>query len=309
MNTMNTVPMLFLSKPGKNQHAAACHWWSLIDMLKAFKQVHIIPEHIARSTVTMPDDNIVSNVMQIGDCNASTMWQALMNHIFSPYIGKFMDIYLDDIVIYSNSLEEHIGHVKLVIDILQHEKLYLSEGKLHFLVPELKILGHVIDYDGICMDPNKVNMLVKWKVPTNHELLCGFLGIAGFLADDINQICISMGVLHELTSDSVPFRWTYTHQHAFEDVKQLTTICHGHHQKPLSYDPRAPPVNIVTNGCGTGIAGVVSQEHAWKTADIAVFYSAKLNSAQQNYPVHEIKMLADVETMLWHCDILQDVKF
>jgi len=79
--------------------------------------------------------------MQIGDCNASATWQALMNHIFSPYIGVFMDVYLDDIIIYSNSLEEHVKHVKIIVDILKKEELYLLEPKLHFLVKELKILG------------------------------------------------------------------------------------------------------------------------------------------------------------------------
>jgi len=144
------------------QHAAACRWWSLIDMLKAFEQVCIIPEHVARSTITTPDENtIISNVMQIGDCNASAMWQALMNHIFSSYIGKFMDVYLDDIIVYSDSLEKHIGHIKLIIDILHREQLYLSEGKLNFLVPELTILGCVIDHEGIRMDLDKVDALVK----------------------------------------------------------------------------------------------------------------------------------------------------
>jgi len=57
-------------------------------------------------------------------------------------------------------------------------------------------------------------------------------------------------------------------------VKRLATICRNHHWKPLSYNPEAPPVNVVTDGCGTGIAGIVSQGHDWKTADVAVFYSA-----------------------------------
>jgi len=159
------------------------------------------------------------------------------------------------------------------------------------------------------MDPDKVNALVKWKTPTNRELLRGFLGVGGYLADDIDRIRVPIGVLHELTSDSIPFRWTYTYQRAFEDVKRLATVCRDHHRKPLNYDPSAPPINVVTDGCGTGIAGVVSQGENWKTADVAVFYSAKLNSAQQNYPVHEIEMLAGVETMLQHHNILQGVKF
>jgi len=118
-----------------------------------------------------------------------------------------------------------------------------------------------------------------------------------------------MGVLHELTSDLIPFRWTYTYQRAFEDVKRLATVCWDHHRKPLNYDPSTLPINVVTDGCGTGIAGVVSQGKNWKTADVAIFYSIKLNSAQQNYSIHEIEMLASVKTMLRHHDILQGVKF
>jgi RNase H-like domain found in reverse transcriptase len=66
---------------------------------------------------------------------------------------------------------------------------------------------------------------------------------------------------------------------------------------------------MITNGCATGIAGVVSQGKDWKTANVAAFYSAKLNSAQQNYLVHEIELMAGIEMMLWHADILQGVRF
>ena len=119
----------------------------------------------------MPDGNMVSQVIQIGDCNAPVTYQALMNHLLSPYIGQFMDIYLDDIMIYSNSLEEHVKHVKLVLDILEREKLYLSQSKLQFIEPMLKVLGRVIDDQGIRMDQDKVDFILNWKVPTNRDLL------------------------------------------------------------------------------------------------------------------------------------------
>lgn len=82
-----------------------------------------------------------------------------------------MDIYLDDIIIYSDTLEEHLIHVKLVLDILEKEKLYLSRGKLRFIAPELKLLGRVVDNEGICMDAEKVDSVLNWKVPTNRDLL------------------------------------------------------------------------------------------------------------------------------------------
>ena len=134
---------------------------STLDLKSAYKQIRIMPEHVDWSTVTMPDGNMVSQVIQIGDCNALAMYQALMSHLFSSYIDWFMDVYLDNIVVYLETLEEHLEHVKIVLSILEKEKLYLSKGKLRFLAVELHILSHVIDSQGIQMDPDKVDAVVK----------------------------------------------------------------------------------------------------------------------------------------------------
>lgn len=342
-NSRNTVPMLLIPKPSSSpgeppslrtvvdlrarndntvkmtsplpdpegilRRAAAHPFRSSMDGKDAYEQIRIEPDHVDRTAVTTPDGNMVSLVIQIGDCNAPATYQALMNHIFSPYIGSFMDIYLDDIIVYSNSLEDHIKHVKIIIDILTEEKLYLSKKKLHFLDPELKILGRIVDDSGIRMDPDKVDSVVAWKTPTNRDLLRGFLGSVGFLADDIPNVRIPMARLHGLTGDTVSFRWGYTEQRAFTDIKKLVHSAREHRRVPLNYDKDAPTIWMVTDGCSTGVAGLVSQGADWKTARIAAFYSAKLNPAQQNYPVHEIEMLAGVETMLRHRDILQGAKF
>jgi hypothetical protein len=291
------------------RRAAAHPFRSLMDGKDAYEQIRIDSDHVDRTAVTTPDGNMVSLVVQIGDCNAPATYQALMNHIFSGYIGRFMDIYLDDIVVYSDTLADHKKYVKLIVDILSREKLYLSKNKLHFLKSELKILGRIISSGGIRMDPDKVDTVVNWKTPTNRDLLRGFLGSVGYLADDIPGVRIPMAVLHGLTGDAVSFRWGFTEQRAFEDVKTLVQTTRDHHRVPLDYKKTALPVWMVTDGCSTGVAGLVSQGEDWKTAKVAAFYSAKLNPAQQNYPVHEIEMLAGVETMLRHRDILQGARF
>lgn len=167
-----------------------------------------------------------------------------MNYVFSAFIGRWMDVYLDDIIIYSNTL---------------------SKNKLHFLCKELKVLGRIIDDDGIRMDPAKVDSVVAWKTPTNQDLLRGFLGSVGYLANDLAGVRVPMGVLTALTGDTVPFRWEFTQQRA------------------LKYDPGHAPIFMITDGCATGISGLVSQGTDWKSAKVSAFYSAKLNSAQQNY--------------------------
>ena len=134
---------------------------SMLDMKNAYEQIRVIPEHVSRTAVTTPDGNMVSHVVQLGDCNAPATCQTLMNYLFSPYIGRFLDIYMDDIAIYSDTLGEHVEHVKLVIDILREEKLYLSRRKLYFIQSVLKLLGRIVDDQGIRMDPDKVDSVLK----------------------------------------------------------------------------------------------------------------------------------------------------
>ncbi|KIM53832.1 hypothetical protein SCLCIDRAFT_31573 [Scleroderma citrinum Foug A] len=105
----------------------------------------------------------------------------------------------------------------IVIQILKKEKLYLSEKKLCFLCKEVKILGHFIIDDGIWMDSDKVDRVINWKVLKNHTLCRGFVGVVGYLADDIYKVHVPLGVLlAEASAKLKPFQWGYMEQRAFE---------------------------------------------------------------------------------------------
>jgi hypothetical protein len=288
---------------------AAHPWRSILDLQASFEQIRVDPDHVSRNAATTPDGNILSKVMMQGDCNAPATQQTLMGHLFSPYMGRFLDVYLDDIIIYSDTIEQHIEHVKLVFGILERERMYLSKDKLQFLPDELNVLGHVIGEDGIRMDSDKVDSVINWKTPTNRDLLRGFLGSVGYLADNVPGVRIPMGILSAITGDTVPFKWTYTEQRAFEDVKRLVQEARDLNRIPLSYAEGASPIWMITDGCATGISGVIAQGEDWKTSKIAGFYSAKLNPAQQNYATHEIELFAGIETMLRNRDLLQGVRF
>ena len=92
---------------------------SLIDGKDAYEQIRVIPEHVGWTLFTTPDGMMESLVMQQGDCNASATYQTLMNHIFASYIGVFMYVYLDDIIIFSDSIEDHVKHIRIIFDILR----------------------------------------------------------------------------------------------------------------------------------------------------------------------------------------------
>jgi hypothetical protein len=282
---------------------------SAMDGQDAYEQFRIEPEDVKYTLMNTPDGTIESLVMQQGDCNAVATFMNVMTDLFSPYLGVWMDVYLDDIIIYTDTLEEHILRVKQVIDILRREQFYLAIDKLHFLPEKLRVLGHIITRDGIRMDPEKVDNVVAWKTPTNRDLLRGFIGSVGYLADNVEGVRIPMDVLNRLTGDTVAFRWGPTEERAFQQVKDLVEKHRNSHRVSMKYGPGAPPVHLVTDGCISGIAGKISQGDDWKDAPIIAFFSAKLSPAQQNYAVHEIEMLAGLETMVRHRDLLLGVRF
>uniref|UniRef100_A0A0W0G6M7 Putative polyprotein n=1 Tax=Moniliophthora roreri TaxID=221103 RepID=A0A0W0G6M7_MONRR len=287
---------------------AAHKYHTMMDLDGAYEQLRVHSNHVDWTTVTTPDGNLVSLVVQQGDCNTPASFQALMNHIFSSYIRRFMYVYLDDIVMFLNSLAEHMRHIKLIIDILKQEKLYLSKPKLQILAPEIDILGHIVDENGIKMDPNKVDSIANWKPPTSRELLHRFLGACGYLADDVDRLCVSMGHLSPLMG-KVPFWWSFTEQCAFEDIKAKIAEGRDFHRVLLNYNEGADPIWLVTNRCATGIGAAIIQGRDWKSSWVAAFYSAKLNNAQQNYAIYEIELLAGLEAMCHYQDMLFWVHF
>lgn len=118
-----------------------------------------------------------------------------------------------------------------------------------------------------------------------------------------------MGVLTSIVGSDSSFKWEFTHQRAFDEIKTLVHTHREHHRMPLDYSPGADPIWLVTDGSHGGIAGVVCQGKTWRDSRVAAFFSAKLSAAQSNYVVHEIEMLAGVEAMLRHRDILQGCEF
>lgn len=282
---------------------------SLIDGKDAYEQIRVIPEHVHRTLFTTPDGTMESLTLQQGDCNGPATYQTLMNHIFTSYLGVFMDVYLDDIVIYSDTITDHVAHIRKVFDVLRKEKLYLSPDKMNFFANKLTILGHVIDEYGIVMDTNKVNNVLNWKTPTNKGLLSSFIGAVGFLAGDCPGIRIPMAVLTTRTGTTRLWRWTATEQRAFEQIKQIVHNSRENHRIAISYDPKAESINLVTDACLTGGSGTLTQGNDLPTAKVIAFWSGKFSAAQQNYPVHEQELLAIIESLKRFRAQLLGVKF
>ena len=119
-------------------------------------------------------------VMPMGLTNAPASFQALINNTLRPYLDDFCVAYLDDILIYSKSQEDHDKHVKLVLDQLQKHHLRIDLEKSEFDKDEIEFLGHIIGIHGIRMDPKKVKAILQWPTPQNLKELQAFLGLANY---------------------------------------------------------------------------------------------------------------------------------
>ncbi|CAI7829654.1 unnamed protein product [Closterium sp. NIES-54] len=117
-------------------------------------------------------------VMPFGLCNASATFRVKMNHILWPLLEECIVVYLDDILIYSKNMKEHVEHLQMVIEILWKNKFYVKLSKSDFALKKVQFLGHMVSAEGVHVDPRKIEAIKNLKVPENVKHLQQFLGIA-----------------------------------------------------------------------------------------------------------------------------------
>ena len=165
------------------QHYVACAWFrSKLDMTEAYEQMHIKPKDMCKTMFSTIFGTFQSGVIQMGDCNTPSTFQRLMITTFWDYIGKFIHIYLDNIFIFSNSLEEHIEHIILALLQLREAHFFLSKSKVDLFSNNVDCLGHVIDNKGIHTESDKMQCIQEWRTPQNYNEVQKFLGLVQYLA-------------------------------------------------------------------------------------------------------------------------------
>src|SRR6266542_5212533 len=167
--------------------------------------------------------------MPFGLCNAPATFQHLMNQVLRKYLGKFVLVYLDDIIIYSKTFEEYKEHVKLVFEALQAASLMMKPKKCKFVQKELRFLGYIISAEGIRTDPDKIAKMVMLSPLTNLKELRSRLGLFSSYRPYIKGFSEITRPMYELTREengkAVLFEWTADRQKAFEIIKaKLATV-------------------------------------------------------------------------------------
>ncbi|GJR69925.1 putative reverse transcriptase domain-containing protein [Tanacetum coccineum] len=154
--------------------------YSKIDLRSGYHQLRVCEEDISKTAFRTRYGHYEFQVMPFGLTNAPAVFMDLMNRVCKPYLDKFVIIFIDDILIYSKSKQEHEEHLKLILEFLKKEELYAKFSKCEFWIPKVQFLGHVIDSKGIHVDPAKIESIKDWTSPKTATEIHQFLGLAGY---------------------------------------------------------------------------------------------------------------------------------
>ena len=154
--------------------------FSKIDLRTGYHQLKVRESDIPKTAFTTRYGLFEYTVMSFGLTNAPAYFMNLMNKIFMKYLDKFVVVFIDDILIYSKTEEEHAEHLRLVLETLREHQLYAKFSKCEFWLREVGFLGHVLSEGGISVDPAKIQSIMDWTAPTTQTEVRGFLGLAGY---------------------------------------------------------------------------------------------------------------------------------
>src|ERR1700686_4656636 len=229
--------------------------------------------------------------MPFGLTNAPATFMNLMQSVFSKYLDEFVIIFLDDILVYSKSFDEHLKHLECVLQTLRQHKLYAKSSKCEFSKNELSFLGHVINSDGIKMEPSKVDAVSKWPQPKNVHDIRSFLGLAGYYRRFVKDFSKIASPLTELLHKSKKFQWTDEQEQAFQTLKVAVSSA----PVLIVPDPKLA-YTVLTDASGYAIGAALCQDHGNGLQPCA-FLSRKMNDHERNYAVHEQELLAIVHAL------------
>ncbi|WZZ15429.1 hypothetical protein YC2023_108518 [Brassica napus] len=223
-------------------------------------------------------------VMPFGLTNAPAAFMRLMNDKFRDYLDKFVIIFIDDILIYSKSKEEHAEHLQKVLERLRSHKLFAKFSKCSFWKREIGFLGHRVSEKGVAVDPEKVKVVKDWPRPTSATEVQSFLGLAGYNRKFLRNFSIMAKPLTRLTGKDISFEWDKKEEKAFTQLKEALTTA------PILVLPTpGRPYTVYTDASRVGLGCVLMQDEK-----VIAYGSRQLRKHEENYPTHDLEMAAVV---------------
>ncbi|GJS18562.1 putative nucleotidyltransferase, ribonuclease H [Tanacetum coccineum] len=207
-----------------------------------------------------------------------------MNRVCRPYLDKFMIVFINDILIYSKTRKEHVEHLRLVLELLKKEKLYAKFSMCELCLKEVQFLGHVINDNGIHVDPSKIEAVKNWKAPRTLSKVCLLLGLAGYyrrFIENFSKIAKSFTIL---TQKCKTFNWGEEQENAFQTLKDK--LCNA---PVLDLLDGSEDFMVYYDASGLGLGCVLMQR-----GKAIAYTSRQLKIHEKNYTTHDLELGAVV---------------
>ncbi|GJW17954.1 putative reverse transcriptase domain-containing protein [Tanacetum coccineum] len=259
-------------------------FFSKINLRSGYHQLRVHEDDIPKTAFRTRYGHFEFTVMPFGLTNAPAVFMDLMNRVCRPYLDKFVIVFIDDILIYSKTQEEHVEHLRLVLGLLKKEKLYAKFSKCEFWLREVQFLGHVINGNGIHVDPSKIEAVKNWKAPRTPTEVRSFLGLAGYYRRFIENFSKIAKSLTILTQKCKTFDWGEEQELAFQTLKDK--LCNA----PVLALPDGPEDFVVyCDASGIGLGCVLMQR-----GKVIAYASRQLKIHEKNYTTYDLELGAVV---------------
>jgi hypothetical protein len=261
--------------------------FSKIDLRSGYHQLRIQPSDVSKTTFITKYGLYEFMVMSFGLMNAPAYFMFLMNSVFMDYLDKFVVVFIDAILIYSQNEQEHEENLRKVLQRLRDCQLYAKLSKCEFWISEVLFMGHIINQDGLVVDPNKVAAILDWKALKDVRGIKSFIGMAGYYRRFIEGFSKIARPMIALLAKKVEFKWTPACQESFEMLKQKLTTA------PVLVLPDVhKPFSVYCDASYSGLGCVLMQE-----GKVVAYSSRQLKVHEKNYPTHDLELAAVVHAL------------
>ena len=261
--------------------------FSKLDLKSAYNLIRIREGDEFKTAFRTKYGHYEYTVMPFGLTNAPAVFQGFINTVLRDVINKYVQVYLDDIIIYSKSFDEHVKQVQTVLQLLIDNQLVAKISKCEFHKQEVEFLGHIVSSEGIKTDPHKLEDITSWPTPTNIKEVQSFIGFCNYYRRFIKDFSKIARPIHHLTKKDVEFVWNDDCQAAFLKLKELLVSA-----PVLAYPNQDKPFIVECDASNFAIGGVLSQYGEDDLLHPVYFYSKSLSKAEINYSITEKELLA-----------------
>ncbi len=263
--------------------------YSTLDLRSGYWQLPMAANSIEKTAFVCHCGQFEFLRMPFGLTNAPAVFQRVMTSVLSQFIGKFAMVYLDDVIIFSKTEEEHISHLRQVFDAFEKAGLTLKESKCHFGKSSLDLLGFVVSKDGVAAQPSKTSAISELSSPMDVSELRSFLGMSSYYRQLVPGFAAIAEPLYQLTRKNVAWHWGESQQSAFESLKSALVT-----SPVMAYPNTSKPYILYTDACDYAVGAILCQEDDEGVERPIQYLSQQLSPTQRRYAVIEKEAFAVV---------------